>query len=88
MYVLLFLFEFKPVFRLILTLIVYKEEQQTESMENVDAKDDDYNILIQPMVDLSSEYVRFLIEEDKNNTVVENIVKEVYKSIIIYTFVE
>jgi len=59
-----------------------KGPQKSDS-KNISEDLDDANSL-EPKNDLCSEYVKFLIEEEQNKTVVKDEVKEVYNIIYLY----
>lgn len=51
------------------------EDEETE-LENIIDLDNNYDV--EPMLDLCSEYVMFLLEEEKNRSIVKEEVKEVF----------
>lgn len=54
----------------------FDEEQESE-FEKIEEEDDTY--AVEPMLNLCSEYVTFLMEEEKNQTAVKSEVIEVHK---------
>lgn len=62
------------------------KDQEKSDSKNISKDLDDANSL-ESKNDLCSEYVKFLIEEERNKTVVKDEVKEVYTCIILYNII-